>query len=96
MPGCIIFPNFLLDQDRFGLELIRKGNEDQFDLDLIRTGDADSFNLKSDHMGNANLFELDLIRKEEYVDGSELDLIRKGVRNKLMFMRTAWGNAVRF
>ena len=68
MPSCIIFPNFLLNQDQFGLELIRQGNEDRIDLDLIRTGDADRFNLESDHMGNANLFELDLIRKEEDVD----------------------------
>ena len=68
MPSCITFPNFLLDQDRFGLELIRKGDEDRFDLDLIRTGDADRFSLESDHMGNAKLFELDLIRKEENVD----------------------------
>ena len=82
MPSCIIFPKFLLYQDRFGLELIRKGNADRFDLDLNRTGDADRFNVELAHMGNANLFDL--------------DLIRKGVRNNLMLMRTAWGNAVRF
>ena len=51
VPSCIIFPNFLLNQDQFGLALIRQGNEDRIDLDLIRTGDADRFSLESDHMG---------------------------------------------